>query len=108
VSKKVSEYKDCIVTREEVISCGADWKERLKKGLPAGEKRQVVSVVRKHKKFDEVLLPSSELYQEAKENTWGGPREGAGRPSTGRKRKQFYITDEEEVKLKEYLEELRK
>ena len=39
--------------------------------------------------------------------TWGGSREGAGRPSTGRKRQSFYITDEENEKLREYLEELR-
>jgi hypothetical protein len=38
---------------------------------------------------------------------WGGPREGAGRPSTGRKAKPFYVTDEEYIKLKEYLEQLR-
>lgn len=38
----------------------------------------------------------------------GGPREGAGRPATGRNRKQFYVTDEEEVKLRTYLDEMRK
>lgn len=40
-------------------------------------------------------------------NGWGGPRHGAGRPSTGRQKKNFYITDEEHEKLKEYLETLR-
>ena len=40
-------------------------------------------------------------------NTHGGPREGAGRPATGRKRQSFYITDEENEKLRKYLEELR-
>jgi hypothetical protein len=40
--------------------------------------------------------------------TWGGSREGAGRPSTGRKRQNFYVTDEENEKLRAYLEELRK
>lgn len=39
---------------------------------------------------------------------WGGPREGAGRPATGRKRQQLYVTDEENIKLREYLEQLRK
>lgn len=39
--------------------------------------------------------------------TWGGPRPGAGRPSTGRKRQSFYITEEENEKLREYLKELR-
>lgn len=38
---------------------------------------------------------------------WGGRREGAGRPVTGRKKKTFYVTDEEYEKLKEYLQTLR-
>jgi hypothetical protein len=40
-------------------------------------------------------------------NTHGGPREGAGRPATGRKKQNFYITDDENKKLREYLEQLR-
>jgi hypothetical protein len=43
-----------------------------------------------------------------KQSTWGGQRKGSGRPSTGRKKQQFYITDEENTLLKKYLEELRK
>lgn len=39
--------------------------------------------------------------------SWGGVREGAGRPATGRKKQSFYITDEENVLLREYLEKLR-
>ena len=42
-----------------------------------------------------------------KESSWGGSREGAGRPATGRKKQNFYITDEENEKLRKYLEELR-
>lgn len=63
-------YKDCIVKRERVTSCGADWKERMGAG-PAGEDRFIVSVVRKHTNpdFDEVLLPSDPLFQEAVEAT---------------------------------------
>lgn len=38
---------------------------------------------------------------------WGGQRAGAGRPSTGRKKYNFYITDEEHQLLKQYLEQLR-
>jgi len=38
---------------------------------------------------------------------WGGKRPGAGRPSTGRKKRTLYITDEEYNKLKEYLQSLR-
>lgn len=38
---------------------------------------------------------------------WGGAREGSGRPSTGRKKKSFYITDEENEALRKHLEELR-
>jgi hypothetical protein len=40
-------------------------------------------------------------------STWGGLREGAGRPATGRKRQNFYVTEEENTKLREYLEKLR-
>lgn len=39
---------------------------------------------------------------------WGGYREGAGRKSTGRKLARIYVTEEEEQKLRDYLEELRK
>ena len=45
--------------------------------------------------------------KDKKANTWGGIREGAGRPATGRKRQYFYITDEENEKLRELLEKLR-
>lgn len=38
---------------------------------------------------------------------WGGFREGAGRKPTGRKLKRIYATDEEEVKLREFLATLR-
>jgi hypothetical protein len=38
---------------------------------------------------------------------WGGKRPGAGRPSTGRKRQSFYITDEENEKIREFLDKLR-
>ena len=38
---------------------------------------------------------------------WGGAREGSGRPSTGRKKKSFYITEDEYEALRKYLEELR-
>jgi hypothetical protein len=40
-------------------------------------------------------------------NNWGGKRKGAGRPTTGRKTKTFYITEEEDKKLRAYLKELR-
>ena len=38
---------------------------------------------------------------------WGGHREGAGRPSTGRKRKFYYVTDQEDVEIKKLLQQLR-
>lgn len=38
---------------------------------------------------------------------WGGRREGAGRPATGRKKRTMYITDSEYRKLTEYLDSLR-
>jgi hypothetical protein len=39
---------------------------------------------------------------------WGGKRKGSGRPSTGRERKIYYVTDEEHKALQKYLESLRK
>ncbi len=41
-------------------------------------------------------------------NGWGGRREGAGRPATGRKKRNFYITDDEYEILSNTLEMLRK
>ena len=46
------------------------------------------------------------------DGTWaikasGGAREGAGRPSTGRKKVNLYITDQEKVLLILYLDKLR-
>ena len=38
---------------------------------------------------------------------WGGSRAGAGRPSTGRKKYNFYITPTEYELLRQYLEQLR-
>ena len=40
-------------------------------------------------------------------NSWGGAREGAGRKPTGRKKKIYYVTDDEDAKLREYLQEIR-
>lgn len=39
---------------------------------------------------------------------WGGKREGSGRPTTGRKKKTYYITEEEDQLLREFLENIRK
>lgn len=39
---------------------------------------------------------------------WGGSRKGAGRPPTGRSKRTFYITEEENEKLRGYLRDLRK
>jgi hypothetical protein len=39
---------------------------------------------------------------------WGGSREGAGRPSTGRQKKNYYVTEDEDTKIRELLESLRK
>ena len=57
--KNVKYYKDCVVKREDVTRCG-----------PAGsETVNVVSVVRKHPDFDEVLLNSDPLFHEAVDGT---------------------------------------
>lgn len=42
-----------------------------------------------------------------KNNKWGGSRAGAGRPSTGRKKYNIYVTPAEYELLKQYLEQLR-
>ena len=39
---------------------------------------------------------------------WGGKREGAGRPATGRKKKMVYVTEEEFEAIKKLIEEIRK
>lgn len=39
---------------------------------------------------------------------WGGKREGAGRKPTGRKLQRIYATDDEMIKIRQYLEEIRK
>ncbi len=37
----------------------------------------------------------------------GGKREGAGRPPTGRKKANFYITDQEKLEILKLIEKLR-
>lgn len=64
----------------------------------------------KYEKFyiDTVIEHTKQTRDIAKGVTgWGGSREGAGRPSTGRKKQSFYITEEENEQLRKYLEELR-
>jgi hypothetical protein len=39
---------------------------------------------------------------------WGGKREGAGRPATGRKKVNYYVTGEEDSEIKKLIEQLRK
>jgi hypothetical protein len=38
---------------------------------------------------------------------WGGKREGAGRPSTGRKKVNYYVTGKEDAEIKKLIELLR-
>lgn len=38
---------------------------------------------------------------------WGGKRPGAGRPATGRKRQNYYVTDEEDAQIRQLIEQLR-
>lgn len=38
---------------------------------------------------------------------WGGFRPGGGRPATGRRKINFYITDEEANKVKQFINTLR-
>lgn len=39
--------------------------------------------------------------------SWGGAREGAGRPSTGRRKVQLYITEDEEKVCREAIKQMR-
>ncbi|KPU42136.1 hypothetical protein OXPF_39150 [Oxobacter pfennigii] len=39
--------------------------------------------------------------------SWGGYREGAGRPSTGRKKKNIYVTDEEYEQVQAFIQQIR-
>ncbi|HZK23801.1 MAG TPA: hypothetical protein VFC74_00235 [Oscillospiraceae bacterium] len=38
---------------------------------------------------------------------WGGKREGAGRPSTGRKARSVYVTDKEHEAIKDLIKKMR-
>lgn len=38
---------------------------------------------------------------------WGGPRPGAGRKPTGRKRRTYYVTDDEDARIRQFIEQLR-
>jgi hypothetical protein len=67
--KEVKTYKDMIVTRETVTRCGADWKEQLSRTGRAGHTETVVSVIRKHKDFEEVLINTDSLFRKAMEAT---------------------------------------
>lgn len=49
----------------------------------------------------------NELFDSSINRSWGGYREGAGRPSTGRKRKFYYVTDQEDAEIKKLLQQLR-
>ena len=46
--------------------------------------------------------------KEKKQTNWGGKREGAGRPGSGKRQYSFYITEEENVELRRYLKEMRR
>ena len=45
--------------------------------------------------------------KEKKQSNWGGKREGAGRPGSGKKQYSFYITEEENTELRRHLKEMR-
>lgn len=45
--------------------------------------------------------------REKKNPEWGGYRPGAGRPATGRKKRGYYVTDEEHEAIKKLIGEMR-
>ena len=60
--------------------------------------------------YEDVLAAIESIKTEkynARLSSWGGAREGAGRPSTGRKQCKFYLTEEEKESVKEYIAQLR-
>ena len=69
MEKTIKHYKDMIVTREMVTRVGADWENQLKETGKAGHAEVVVSVIRRHKDFDEVLTSTDPLFREAVDNT---------------------------------------
>ncbi len=38
---------------------------------------------------------------------WGGPRPGAGRPPTGRKSRQIWLSDAEHAAVKQFVKQMR-
>lgn len=54
------------------------------------------------------VLSFSNKEASMKESKWGGRRQGAGRPPTGRKRVTLYLTEEEEKEVREYVLTLRR
>ena len=52
-------------------------------------------------------MRKEDISKEKKQSNWGGKREGAGRPGSGKKQYSFYITEEENAKLRRYLKEIR-
>lgn len=66
-----------------------------------------------YKKIENGKIGPSKQYMKDKDieylkSSWGGQREGAGRPSTGRKKYQYYVTEEENKEIKKLIEKLRK
>ena len=60
--------------------------------------------------YEDVLAAIESIKTEkynARLSSWGGAREGAGRPSTGRKQCKFYLSEDEKEKVKEYIAQLR-
>jgi hypothetical protein len=68
--------------------------ERIASCMPQEQGKQLINFIK-------------ESNEKMEADSHGGFREGAGRKSTGRKKQNFYITDEENEKLRKYLEELR-
>jgi len=75
----------------------------------SGNELHVVSYVTytKDNLGDEPEYIDREKWHWSEVNGWGGSREGSGRPATGRKRRQYYLNDDEDAKVKDYINELR-
>jgi hypothetical protein len=53
------------------------------------------------------ILEGEEFTYIKPSKTHGGEREGAGRPSTGRKQRKYYLTDEEHALVSEFAEKVK-
>lgn len=100
---------------KEFENKGWTYEHEFKLAVKGNTLVQFMALVRDgyYKKIENGKIGPSKQYMkyediEAMKSAWGGQREGAGRPATGRKKHQYYVTDEEDKEIKKLIDELRK